>query len=74
MAHHGAEDALDGPELVTSLMRNAYVLREDIQLMEQGALKVQAFGTDVTAEHAGRLRANLSRLERILALCGDTDS
>ena len=65
---------MNGPELVSLLLRNAYVLREDIQLMEQGALKVQAFGTDLTAEHAGRLKANLSRLEDILALCGDVDS
>ena len=71
---HDQEAALNGPELVTLLMKNAYVLREDIQLMEQGPLKVQAFGSDVTVEHAGRLKANLSRIEGILASCGHVDS
>ena len=50
--------------------QNAYVLKEDLALMESGAIKIHVFGADATEEQAGRLRANLSRLQEIIGGCG----
>ena len=48
----------------------AYFLREDLNLVEGGNLTFALFGTDVTDEHAGRMRATLSRLDEIIEGCG----
>lgn len=57
---------MDSAQIVTLLAKNAYVLREDIDLMEAGVIKVQAIGADVTTDHASRLKGNLGRLREIL--------
>ena len=48
----------------------AYFLREDLALIESGDLKLRLFDADVTDEQAGRMKANLSRLEEIIDGCG----
>ena len=68
------EVALKPVHIIKLLARNAYVLQEDVKLMEDGAIKVQAFGVDVTREQAARLKANLMRLEDALAALGGEDS
>jgi len=58
--------ALDQVHIVRLLAKNAHVLQEDAKLMEDGAIRVHAFGVDVTHEQAARLKANLLRLEKVL--------
>ena len=65
---------MESVQIMKLLARNAYVLQEDVKLMEDGAIKVQAFGVDVTREQAARLKANLVRLEEALAALGTEDS
>ena len=48
----------------------AYFLREDLNLLEAGQLKLQLFGADVTEQHADRMKAHLSRLQEIIDGCG----
>jgi hypothetical protein len=50
--------------------RAAYVLQEDINLVEGGDLKLILFGADVSDEQADRMRANLSRLQEIIDAFG----
>jgi hypothetical protein len=65
------EVALDPADLVKLLSQNAYVLREDLTLMESGVLKCQSFGANVTREQAARLNENLSRLQEVIEAFGD---
>lgn len=50
--------------------RNAYVLREDLALMQSGQLKLFLLDADVTDDYAERLGKNLQRLEEIIKGCG----
>ena len=50
--------------------QNAVVLKEDINQLESGALKVELHGADITKQQASRLRSNLSRLLEITEGCG----
>jgi hypothetical protein len=65
------EFAMNRAQAVNLLSLNAYVLREDLALMESGFVKCQSFGTNVTVEQAERLRANLSRLQEVIDAFGD---
>jgi hypothetical protein len=56
--------------IVALCEKASYYLQEDLSLMETGALKIQLFGTDVTEEHAGRMRARLAMLQEIIDGCG----
>lgn len=56
---------------VTALCEQAsYFLREDLNLIEAGHLKLELFGSDVTEEQANRMKANLARLQEIIDGCG----
>jgi hypothetical protein len=57
---------LDHGRIVELLMQNAAIIREDLALLAAGAIKLTAFGTDVSHDHAGRLKANLDRLEAVI--------
>jgi hypothetical protein len=61
---------LDPARVIELLSQNAFVLKEDLALMDAGRIRVQAFGVDVTREQSARLKANLERLEAVLAECG----
>jgi hypothetical protein len=56
--------------LIELLSQNACVLREDLDMLDAGTVRIKAFGVDVTREQASRLKANLKRLEQVLAECG----
>ena len=58
--------AIADARVVELCSQNAYVLKEDLALMESGSIKIQVFGADATKEQAARLRANLSRLQEII--------
>ena len=62
--------AMTANRVVALCEQAAYFLREDLTLIECGALKLQLFGTDVTDEQAGRMRARLAFLEEIIEGCG----
>jgi len=68
------EVVLDRDQVVELLTQNAATLREDLALMEAGTIKLSVFGTDVSHDHARRLRANLLRLESVLHAYGNTPS
>ena len=49
--------------------QNAYVLREDLALMQSGQLRLLLLDADVTDEYAKRLGKNLQRLEEVIEGC-----
>ena len=50
--------------------RAAFFIREDLELIDSGHLKLALFGVDVTQEQAARIRARLSEIEEIIEGCG----
>ena len=60
------EDALDHGRIVELLLQNAAIIREDLALLGAGTIRLTVFGTDVSHDHAGRLKANLDRLEAVI--------
>ena len=57
---------MDRSQLVTLISRSAATIREDLALMETGTIKYTVYGSDVTFDQAGRMKATLDRLETIL--------
>jgi hypothetical protein len=57
---------MDHGRIVELLLQNAAIIREDLALLAAGTIKLTVFGTDVSQDHAGRLKANLDRLEAVL--------
>lgn len=66
------EVALDNGRVIELLSQNAAILREDLTLLAAGTIKLSVFGTNVTHDHASRLKANLTRLEAVLEAYGHT--
>jgi|1186.fasta_scaffold23976_2 hypothetical protein len=62
--------AMTANRVVALCEQAAYFLREDLSLIDDGSVKFELFGADVTEEQAGRMRANLSRLEEVIEGCG----
>lgn len=58
---------LNTAELIALLSQNAAVLREDIALIEAGAIKFTVHDAAVNQEQVGRLKANLERIEQVIA-------
>ncbi len=51
--------------------QSAALIREDLKLIESGAIKlVAANDSDLTAQQIAHMRANLSRLQEIIDGCG----
>jgi len=51
--------------------QSAALIREDLKLIESGAIKIVAANdADVSDEQIAHLRANLSRLQEIIDGCG----
>ena len=51
--------------------QSAALIREDLQLIESGAIKVVAANDlDITEQQIAHMRANLSRLQEIIDGCG----
>lgn len=58
-------------QAVDLLSQNAYVLREDLALMESGFIQCLALGVNATGEQVARLKANLSRLLEVIEAFGE---
>ena len=61
---------MDRSRVIALLSENAYVLAEDLALMELGFIQCHALGANATREHAARLKANLSRLQEVIKAFG----